>query len=126
MRALFSPTFRLLRNDQPFINATVIFLITTLFYFVGAMLRLVEALSLFWPLNAVMAGIFARYAFLQRWPYYLMSFVAMLIYDGVTTSWGWSSVVINFSNMVFIITMAQLVQARAAAYASCAATHKRP
>ncbi|MDU7201079.1 diguanylate cyclase [Phytobacter diazotrophicus] len=110
MRALFSPTFRLLRNDQPFINATVIFLITTLFYFVGAMLRLVEALSLFWPLNAVMAGIFARYAFLQRWPYYLMSFVAMLIYDGVTTSWGWSSVVINFSNMVFIITMAQLVQ----------------
>ncbi|MCL9670847.1 sensor domain-containing diguanylate cyclase [Citrobacter sp. MNAZ 1397] len=110
MRALFSPTFRLLRNDQPFINATVIFLITTLFYFVGAMLRLVEALSLFWPLNAVMAGIFARYAFLQRWPYYLMSYLAMLIYDGVTTSWGWSSVVINLSNMIFIVTIAQLVQ----------------
>jgi len=46
MRALFSPTFRLLRNDQPFINATVIFLITTLFYFVGAMLRLGQALYL--------------------------------------------------------------------------------
>jgi hypothetical protein len=52
------------------------------------MLRLVEALSLFCPLNAVMAGIFARYAFLQRWPYYLMSYLAMFIYDGVTTSWA--------------------------------------
>lgn len=110
MRALFSPTFRLLRNDQPLTNAVVIFLVTTLFYFVGAMLRLVEELSLFWPLNAVMAGIFARYAFLHRWPYYLVCYLAMIVYDGVTTSWGWSSVVINLSNMVFIVTMAQLVQ----------------
>lgn len=110
MRAFFSPTFRLLRNDQPLINTAVIFLITTLFYFVGAMLRLIEELSLFWPLNAVMAGIFARYGFLHRWPYYLVCYLAMLLYDGVTTSWGWSSAVINLSNMVFIVTMAQLVQ----------------
>jgi hypothetical protein len=47
-----------------------IFILTTLFYFVGAELRLVEALSLFWPLNGVMAGIFARYVYLNRLHYY--------------------------------------------------------
>lgn len=109
MRAFFSSPFRPLREEAPLTNAVVIFILTTLFYFLGAMMRLVEELSLFWPLNAVMAGVFARYAFLHRWHYYLISYVAMLAYDAVTTSWGMASLIINFSNMVFIITMAQLI-----------------
>jgi hypothetical protein len=48
-------SFKLFQPDSPLRNAAGIFL-TTLFYFVGAELRLVEALSLFWPLNGVMAG----------------------------------------------------------------------
>lgn len=109
MRALFSPV-RLFHHNQPLMNAAAIFFITTLFYFIGAQLRLVEELSLFWPLNAVMAGVFARYAFLNHWRYYMVSYVAMILYDGVTTSWGVASLVINFSNMVFIVTLAWLVQ----------------
>jgi diguanylate cyclase (GGDEF)-like protein len=108
MRALLS-SWRPFREETPLINAGMIFVLTTLFYFIGAMMRLVEELSLFWPLNAVMAGVFARYAFLHRWHYYLISYVAMLAYDAVTTSWGTASLIINFSNMVFIITMAQLI-----------------
>jgi Gpi18-like mannosyltransferase len=69
----------------------------------------VEALSLFWPLNGVMAGIFARYV-LNRLHYYAVSYVAMLMYDAVTTNWGIASVVINLSNMVFIVVVAVLVQ----------------
>jgi hypothetical protein len=49
--------FRPFQPDTPLRNAATIFILTTLFYFVGAELRLVEALSLFWPLNGVMAGI---------------------------------------------------------------------
>ncbi len=37
-------------------NSIAIFALTTLFYFIGAELRLVHELSLFWPLNGVMAG----------------------------------------------------------------------
>lgn len=108
MRALLS-SWRPFRAETPLMNAGMIFVLTTLFYFIGAMMRLVEELSLFWPLNAVMAGVFARYAFLHRWHYYVISYVAMLAYDAVTTSWGTASLIINFSNMVFIITMAQLI-----------------
>jgi len=110
MRALFSGPFRPFREGRPLVNAALIFSVTTLFYFIGAMLRLVDELSLFWPLNAVMAGIFARYAFLNHWYLYLLSYSAMLVYDGVTTTWGMASVLINLSNMVFILSLASLVQ----------------
>ena len=102
--------FRPFQPDTPLRNAATIFILTTVFYFVGAELRLVEALSLFWPLNGVMAGIFARYVYLNRLHYYAVSYVAMLLYDAVTTSWGIASVVINLSNMVFIVVVAVLVQ----------------
>ncbi|AEN64890.1 diguanylate cyclase [Enterobacter soli] len=102
-------SFKLFLPDSPLRNAVGIFVLTTLFYFVGAELRLVEALSLFWPLNGVMAGVFARYTYLNRLHYYAVSYVAMLMYDAVTTSWGIASVVINLSNMVFIVIVALLV-----------------
>ncbi|POT57403.1 diguanylate cyclase [Citrobacter amalonaticus] len=109
MQAHHITTFRLFQEGNPLRNAIAIFALTTLFYFIGAELRLVHELSLFWPLNGVIAGIFARYIWLNRLHYYTVSYVAMLAYDAVTTQWGWVSLVINFSNMVFIITVAQLV-----------------
>ncbi|WP_238340084.1 GGDEF domain-containing protein [Citrobacter sp. NCU1] len=109
MHALFTSSFRLFREDNPLRNAFVLFIITTLFYFIGAQLRLVEALSLFWPLNGVMAGVFARYVWLNRLHFYAVCYVAMLAYDAITTEWGWVSLIINLSNMVFIITFAQLI-----------------
>ncbi|WP_417313815.1 diguanylate cyclase [Enterobacter sp.] len=102
-------SFTIFQPENPLRNALGIFILTTLFYFIGAELRLVEALSLFWPLNGVMAGVFARYAYLNRLRYYAVSYVAMLLYDAVTTSWGVASLVINLSNMVFIVTVALLV-----------------
>lgn len=97
------------RPESPLRNAAGIFILTTLFYFIGAELRLVEALSLFWPLNGVMAGVFARFTYLNRLHNYAVSYVAMLMYDAVTTNWGMASVVINLSNMVFIVVVALLV-----------------
>lgn len=110
MRPDVKTPFRLFREDKPLRNAVCLFLITTLFYAIGAMLRLVEELSLFWPLNAVMAGIFARFAWLNRLHNYAICYSAMLLYDGLTTDWGHASLLINFSNMVFILTFALLVQ----------------
>ncbi len=52
-------TFRLFQEGHLLRNSIAIFVLTTLFYFIGAELRLVHELSLFWPLNGVMAGVFA-------------------------------------------------------------------
>lgn len=109
MCSFVTASVRPFRQENPLRNAAFIFILTTLFYFIGANLRLITELSLFWPLNGVMAGVFARYAFLNRLHYYAVSYVAMLLYDAVTTNWGTASLVINFSNMVFIVTVALLV-----------------
>ncbi|HBY2365896.1 TPA: diguanylate cyclase [Klebsiella pneumoniae] len=92
-------------------DALVLFTLTLLLHFLGAMLRLVQELSFFWPLNAEMAGIFARYVWLNRSYFYAVCFAAMLVYDGLTSRWGmgFASLLINFSNIVFIVTLAQLV-----------------
>ncbi|MGF7449914.1 GGDEF domain-containing protein, partial [Klebsiella michiganensis] len=95
----------------PVCDALVLFTLTLLLHFFGAMLRLVQELSFFWPLNAVMAGIFARYIWLNRSYFYAVCFAAMLVYDGLTSRWGmgFASFLINFSNIVFIVTLAQLI-----------------
>lgn len=107
--AFCSYRFQAVQPDTPLRNASTIFILTTLFYFVGAELRLVEALSLFWPLNGVMAGscplcfsespallrgILCRHADVRRGDDQL----------------GIASVVINLSNMVFIVVVAVLIQ----------------
>ena len=102
MHVLHISSFRLFQEGHPLRNASAIFALTTLFYFIGAELRLVHELSLFWPLNGVIAGVFARYVWLNKLHYYAVSYVAMLGYDAITTEWGWVSLIINLSNMVFI------------------------
>ncbi|MGB7801811.1 diguanylate cyclase [Buttiauxella sp.] len=99
---LFSP-------DKRLANAVNIFIITTLFYFFGASLRLIDELSLFWPLNAVLAAVFVRNPFLNRAIYYFVCYSAMVVYDAFTTHWGWQSAIINLSNMVFVIVVARLL-----------------
>ncbi|HHG8774021.1 TPA: GGDEF domain-containing protein [Raoultella planticola] len=111
MSSLSIRLFTLFREEHPVRDALVLFTLTLLLHFFGAMLRLVQELSFFWPLNAVMAGIFARYVWLNRSYFYATCFAAMLVYDGLTSRWGmgFASLLINFSNIVFIVTLAQLV-----------------
>lgn len=83
-------TFRLFQEGHLLRNSIAIFALTTLFYFIVAELRLVHELSLFWPLNGVMAGVFARYVWLNRLHYYAISYVVMLVYDAITTETGFT------------------------------------
>ncbi|HFJ2985902.1 TPA: GGDEF domain-containing protein [Klebsiella pneumoniae] len=112
MSSLSIRSFTLFREEQPVRDALVLFTLTLLLHFLGAMLRLVQELSFFWPLNAVMAGIFARYVWLNRSYFYAVCFAAMLVYDGLTSRWGmgFASLLINFSNIVFIVTLTQFAQ----------------
>ena len=109
MHTFSTPSFSLFREDRRLLNIITIVVITAIFYAVGAMLRLVEELSLFWPLNGVMAGVFARYVWLNRLHYYAVCYLTMLGLDALTTEWGTASLVINLSNMVFIAVVALFV-----------------
>ena len=54
MSSLSIRSFTLFREEQPVRDALVLFTLTLLLHFLGAMLRLVQELSFFWPLPLVL------------------------------------------------------------------------
>ncbi len=103
-------TFRLFQEGHLLRNSIAIFALTTLFYFIGAELRLVHELSLFWPLNGVMAGCLpAMSGLIDCITMRSVMWRCWFCHDAITTEWGLVSLVINFSNMMFIVTVALLV-----------------
>ena len=72
-------SFKPFQPDNVLRNSLSIFALTTLFYLIGAELRLVEALSLFWPLNGVMAGVFARFGRILQAVFFLLGAVLIAL-----------------------------------------------
>lgn len=84
-------------------NVCALFLLTLLFCFLGSHLRVPAELSLFWPVNAIVAAVIVRHPFLHRIRYYLASFAAMVANDTVFSGWAWPAVTLNVANMLFIV-----------------------
>ena len=84
-------------------NLLSLFLITLLFCFLGSHLRVPAELSLFWPVNAIVAAIIVRHPWLHRIRYYLASFAAMVANDTLFSGWAWPAVTLNVANLLFII-----------------------
>ncbi len=84
-------------------NALSLFVMTLLFCFLGSHLRIPAELSLFWPVNAIVAAVIVRHPYLHRIGYYLASFAAMVVNDTVFSGWAWIAVTLNVANLLFII-----------------------
>jgi len=90
-------------------NALSLFLITLLFCFIGGHLRIPEELSLFWPVNAIVAGTIVRHPFLHQSRYYLIIFAAMVFNDSVFSGWALPAFTLNFANILFILVAVTLL-----------------
>lgn len=84
-------------------NLLSLFLVTLLFCFLGSHLRVPAELSLFWPVNAIVAAIIVRHPWLHRLRYYFASFAAMVANDTLFSGWAWPAVTLNVANLLFII-----------------------
>lgn len=84
-------------------NVLSLFVITLLFCFVGGHLRVPEELSLFWPVNALIAGLMVRNPFLHRTRYYAACFAAMVFNDTVFSGWALPAFTLNIANILFIL-----------------------
>ncbi|MFS2221194.1 diguanylate cyclase [Pantoea sp. B65] len=90
-------------------NGITVFVFTVVFCFIGAHLRMPQALSLFWPVNALIAAIIVRFPYLHNARIYLISYLAMIFYDMVFSGWAAMSVTINFANIIFIFVVANIL-----------------
>ncbi|MFH8135342.1 diguanylate cyclase [Pantoea osteomyelitidis] len=94
---------KLFAEHHPGKNALSLFIITALFCFMGSHLRVPQDLSLFWPVNALLAGIIVRHPFLHSIRYYLVCYGAMIFNDTVFSGWALPAVTLNFANILFIV-----------------------
>lgn len=88
-------------NDKK--NALTLFLITLFFCFLGSHLRVPEEFSLFWPVNALIAGLIVRQPFLHTPSTYLVALAAMIFNDTVFSGWAFAAVTINIANILFTL-----------------------
>jgi len=90
-------------------NALSLCLITLFFCFIGSHLRIPEEFSLFWPVNALIAGLMVRNPFLHTTSSYLVCFAAMIFNDTVFSGWALPAVTINFANTLFILVSVSML-----------------
>ena len=91
-------------------NALSLCLITLFFCFIGSHLRIPEEFSLFWPVNALIAGLMVRNRFYTT-SSYLVCFAAMIFNDTVFSGWALPAVTINFANILFItVSVSMLIK----------------
>ncbi|MDO6408469.1 MAG: diguanylate cyclase [Pantoea sp.] len=90
-------------------NALSLFLITLFFCFIGSHLRVPQELSLFWPVNALIAGLMVRNPYLHRISSYVVCFVAMVFNDTVFSGWALPAVTLNVANILFILVAVSML-----------------
>lgn len=66
-------------------------------------------IALFWPLNAVIVGLFIRHKTLRHIKYAAVVVVAMLLTSLTTGDRGVYSIVLDFSNVLFMLIMYWLI-----------------
>lgn len=90
-------------------NALTLFFITLFFCFIGSHLRIPEEFSLFWPVNALVAGLIVRNPFLHTTSSYLVCFSAMVFNDTVFSGWALPAFTVNFANILFILVAVSML-----------------
>ncbi len=83
-----------------------LFLLTFLLCYVSSHLRLPLLLSMFWIVNALVAGIFVRYPATHRPINYVVCGLAMFLNDYLFSGWWSAAILINLANIIFIAVVA--------------------
>ncbi|WP_343550691.1 diguanylate cyclase [Pantoea sp.] len=90
-------------------NALTLFFITLFFCFIGSHLRIPQEFSLFWPVNALVAGLIVRNPHLHTTSSYLVCFSAMIFNDTVFSGWALPAFTVNFANILFILVAVSML-----------------
>ena len=98
--------FRTFSEKSTVTNGIVIFFLTAFLCAIGSHLRLPMVLSLFWVVNAVIAGLFIRKPWLHTPLNYLFCYGGMVANDLFFSGWEMESFTINIANIIFIFICA--------------------
>lgn len=95
-----------LNRFRGILDTIALFFLTFILCYVSSHLRLPLLLSMFWIVNAVIAGIFVRYPSTHRLINYLACGLAMFLNDYLFSGWLSSAILLNLANIIFIAVVA--------------------
>jgi len=95
-----------LNRFRGILDTIALFFLTFILCYVSSHLRLPLLLSMFWIVNAVIAGIFVRYPSTHRPINYLACALAMFLNDYLFSGWLSSAILLNLANIIFIAVVA--------------------
>ncbi|EPF1256738.1 TPA: diguanylate cyclase [Klebsiella aerogenes] len=96
------------KREKVLLNFFILSSVTVTLYLVGKAIRHSD-IALFWPLNAVIVGLFIRHKTLRHIKYAAVVVVAMLLTSLTTGDRGVYSIVLDFSNVLFMLIMYWLI-----------------
>lgn len=87
-------------------SSLIIVLIAFVFYYVGELLRPHLMLASFWPVNAVLTGVFIRHRAMFTWRNILLSYITLALldyYNGLSMA---GALLMNIANILFVVVAA--------------------
>lgn len=100
---------RYLKEENTLFNTLMLIATTLLLYSLSNALQVEGHVALFWPLNAVLVGLFSRYSFFNRPYYYTVSLLSLLVWDSFFTINSPGAVLVNVSNMSFVLILVNCI-----------------
>lgn len=98
-----------LREENTLFNTVTLIAVTLLLYLGSHLLQQEGRMALFWPLNAILVGIFVRYSFLNRLHYYAVSFLTLIVWDSFFAVNNAGTLIEHFSNIAFVALLTNLI-----------------
>lgn len=96
------------KQENPLFNAVVLFSTTVALYAAGRLIRHND-IALFWPMNAVLAGLFIRHRVLRQFHYFTIFILATLFCSLAVGSRSVSELLTDFSDIAFVAMLSWMI-----------------
>ncbi|MDR3433117.1 MAG: diguanylate cyclase [Rouxiella aceris] len=94
------------------LKSSVILLLTLLLSYLGISLRPFDALSIFWPVNAILLGFLIRYPSYDKSYQFFVMYLAMVLADYTTGNSINNAININVANIIYLVVTRALLLMR--------------
>ncbi|MRS15004.1 diguanylate cyclase [Enterobacteriaceae bacterium RIT691] len=100
---------KILREDNTFFNTIALIVASSVLYVLNSKMQPSGQMAVFWPMNAIMVGLFCRFSFFNKAYYYLILFISLIFWNGIQGSVSAGSTLIALSNVCSIMMLANSI-----------------
>jgi len=98
-----------LKEENTLFNTIALMVTTLVLFFASSLLQKTGHMALFWPLNALLVGVFLRFPFFNRPHNYFICLFVVLVGNVASGNNDPGSILITLSNILFVIILTKAI-----------------